>query len=127
MSLAIYSPTLQERLDDLREEHEGRGGSVAAARAAAVAAAASGILNIDTGVEATTDSLFQIGSITKVWTATVVMQLVEEGQVELDAPVRRYLPDFRVADGDVSAAVTVRHLLTHTSGIDGDHFADTSV
>ena len=88
-------------------------------------AAASGILNLDTGVEATADSLFQIGSITKVWTATVVMQLVEEGRVELDAPVRRYLPEFRVADEDVSASVTVRHLLTHTSGIDGDHFADT--
>jgi CubicO group peptidase (beta-lactamase class C family) len=39
--------------------------------------------------------------------------------------VRRYLPDFRVADEEVSAAVTIRHLLTHTSGIDGDHFADT--
>ena len=71
-----------------------------------VAHAASGILNLDTGVEATTDSLFQIGSITKVWTATLVMQLVEEGRVDLDAPVRRYLPGLprrrrgRVGGGD---------------------------
>ncbi len=78
-----------------------------------------------TGVEATADALFQIGSITKVWTATLVMQLVDEGRIELDAPVRRYLPGFRVADEAVSDAVTIRHLLTHTSGIDGDHFADT--
>lgn len=125
MSLAIDSPTLQERLDDLREEHDVPGASVAVLRDGAVVAAASGTLNLDTGVEATTDSLFQIGSITKVWTATVVLQLVEEGRVELDAPVRTYLPEFRVADEDVSEAVTVSHLLTHTSGIDGDHFADT--
>ena len=90
-----------------------------------VDAAASGVLNLATDVEATVDSLFQIGSITKVWTATLVMQLVDEGQIELDAPVRRYLPGFKVADEAVSEAVTIRHLLTHTSGIDGDHFADT--
>ena len=46
--------------------------------------AASGILNLGTGVEATTDSLFQIGSITKVWTATLAMQLVDEGLLDLD-------------------------------------------
>jgi CubicO group peptidase (beta-lactamase class C family) len=99
--------------------------SVAVLRGEEIDAAASGILNLDTGVEATSDSLFQIGSITKVWTATLVMQLVDEGRIELDAPVRRYLPGFRVGDEAVSEAVTIRHLLTHTSGIDGDHFADT--
>ena len=74
-------------------------------------------------MEATTDSLFQIGSITKVWTATVVMDLVDEGLVELDAPVRKYVPDFG-SRCDVSESVTIR-LLAHSSGIDGDHFADT--
>jgi CubicO group peptidase (beta-lactamase class C family) len=59
-----------------------------------------------------------------MWTATVLTQLVDEGLVDIEAPVRTYLPDFRVADPDVSAAVTLRHLLSHTSGIDGDHFAD---
>ena len=86
MSLAIDSPTLQERLDELREEHDVPGASVAVLRDGDVRAAASGMLNLDTGVEATADSLFQIGSITKVWTATLVMQLVDEGLVELDAP-----------------------------------------
>jgi CubicO group peptidase (beta-lactamase class C family) len=116
---------LQARLDQLREQHEVPAASVAVLRAEEVDAAASGVLNLATGVEATADSLFQIGSITKVWTATLVMQLVDEGRIELDAPVRRYLPSFRVADEAVSGAVTIRHLLTHTSGIDGDHFADT--
>jgi CubicO group peptidase (beta-lactamase class C family) len=88
-------------------------------------AVAYGVLNKDTGVEATPDSLFQIGSNTKVWTATLLMQLVDEGKVDLDAPVVDYLPDLRLSDPDLTKQVTVRHLLTHTSGIDGDVFTDT--
>jgi CubicO group peptidase (beta-lactamase class C family) len=86
---------------------------------------AYGLLNVRAGIETTTDSLFQIGSITKVWTATLVMQLVDEGLLDLDEPVVTYLPDFKVADADVTKKVTTRHLLAHTSGIDGDMFLDT--
>jgi CubicO group peptidase (beta-lactamase class C family) len=53
------------------------------------------------------------------------MKLVEEGKIDLDAAVRAYLPDFKVADDYVSAVVTIRHLLTHTSGWFGDFFHDT--
>ena len=60
---------------------------------------------------------FFIGSLTKSFTALAVMQLVEAGKVELDAPVQRYLPWFRVADPRVSAQMTVRHLLNQTSGL----------
>ncbi|WP_396452974.1 serine hydrolase domain-containing protein [Actinomadura sp.] len=90
-----------------------------------LAEAAYGVLNKDTGVETTTDSVFQIGSITKVWTATVVMQLVDEGLLELDAPLAEVLPELRLADREAAKRVTMRHLLTHTSGIDGDVFTDT--
>lgn len=86
---------------------------------------AAGVLNVDTGIPATTDSLFQIGSITKVFTATLVMQLVDERRVALDQPIRELLPWFAVADREASERVTVRHLLTHTSGIEGDLFIDT--
>jgi CubicO group peptidase (beta-lactamase class C family) len=86
--------------------------------------AAAGVLNLDTGVETTPDSVFQIGSMSKSWTAAVVMSLVDEGRLDLDEPVRTYLPDFKVADPEVSANVTPRHLLTHSSGIDGDFFED---
>ncbi len=68
--------------------------------------------------------MFQIGSQGKMWTATVLMQLVDDGLVDVDQPVRTYLPGFAVADPEVSSAVTLRHLLSHTSGIDGDNFAD---
>jgi dipeptidyl aminopeptidase/acylaminoacyl peptidase/CubicO group peptidase (beta-lactamase class C family) len=87
--------------------------------------AAYGVLNTATGAAATADSVFQIGSITKVWTATVAMQLVEEGRLHLDAPVAEVLPELRLADPDVTKRVTLRHLLNHTSGIDGDIFTDT--
>jgi CubicO group peptidase (beta-lactamase class C family) len=60
---------------------------------------------------------FFIGSLTKSFTALAVMQLVEAGKIDLDAPVQRYLPWFRVADPQASAQMTVRHLLNQTSGL----------
>ena len=88
---------------------------------------ATGVLSMSTGVEATTDSVFQIGSITKLWTSSLVMQLVDEGTVDLDASIRSYLPEFRIADEDAAGAITVRQLLTHTSGFEGDVFTDTGL
>ena len=84
--------------------------------------AAAGCLNLTTGVEATTDSIFQIGSITKVMTTCLVMQLVDEGKVNLDKPVVHYLRDFMIADADATQTITVRQLLNHTNGIAGDYF-----
>jgi CubicO group peptidase (beta-lactamase class C family) len=70
-------------------------------------------------------TLFQIGSNTKTFVATAAMRLVEAGKLDLDAPIRKYLPDFRMRDADVTARVTMRHLMTHTSGWAGDYFLDT--
>src|SRR5918994_90258 len=69
------------------------------------------------GEAPTPQTPFIIGSLTKSFTALAVMQLVEDGKVELDAPVQRYLPWFRVADPQASAQITVRHLLNQTSGL----------
>lgn len=90
-----------------------------------VLCAAYGLLNTSTGVQATTDSLFQIGSISKVWTATVAMQLVDEGRIALDTPLTEVLPGLQVADPETTQRMTLQHLLSHTSGIDGDLFTDT--
>ncbi len=87
--------------------------------------AAHGVLNAATGVTTTVDSLFQIGSITKVWTSTMIMQLVDEGRLSLDTAVSEVLPGVPLGRPDASAEVRIRHLLTHTSGIDGDIFTDT--
>jgi CubicO group peptidase (beta-lactamase class C family) len=87
--------------------------------------AAHGVLSTATGVGVTTGSLFQVGSITKVWTATMIMQLAAEGRLSLDTAVAELLPGARLGDPDGSAEITVSHLLTHTSGLEGDIFRDT--
>jgi CubicO group peptidase (beta-lactamase class C family) len=69
------------------------------------------------GETPTPQTPFFIGSVTKSFTALAIMQLAEAGKVELDAPVQRYLPWFRVADPEASAQMTVRHLLNQTSGL----------
>jgi CubicO group peptidase (beta-lactamase class C family) len=78
---------------------------------------AAGVADCRTREPMRTDTLCLIGSTTKVYTATLLMQLATSGRVSLDAPVRRYLPDFRLADADATADLTVRHLLAHSTGI----------
>jgi len=78
-----------------------------------------------TGRAVTPQTPFNLGSLTKSFTALAVMQLVEAGQIDLDAPVQAYLPWFELADKEASAQITVRHLLNNTSGIstkDGNRF-----
>ena len=86
--------------------------------------AAAGMANVTTGVDVTAETVMHIGSITKVLNATLVMQLVDEGRVELAAPLKRYLPDFQVSDRDATELITVEMLLNHTCGIDGRYFRD---
>ena len=117
---------LDEELPRLVAAHEVPGASVAVLVEGQTVEASAGVLNLRTGVEATPDSLFMIQSITKVWTATLVMQLVDARLVELDVPLREYLPAFRTDDERASADVTVRHLLTHTGGFEGDIWAPTT-
>ncbi len=69
------------------------------------------------GRAVTPQTPFILASVSKSFTALAIMQLVEAGKIELDAPVQRYLPWFRVADPVASARITLRHLLYHTSGI----------
>jgi CubicO group peptidase (beta-lactamase class C family) len=82
-----------------------------------------GVTNIEHPLPVTADTLFQIGSITKTYLATAVMRLVETGQLDLDQPIRVYLPDLKPAVNS-SAEATLRHLLTHTGGWVGDYFND---
>lgn len=87
--------------------------------------ASFGVASIETKTPVALDTLFQIGSLTKTYTGTAIMRLMEQGEVNLDAPVRTYLPDLKLADESVAAAVTIKHLLTHTGGWWGDSFTDT--
>ncbi|HUQ61452.1 serine hydrolase [Lentzea sp.] len=115
----------QRRLSALAAKHGVPGAALGILYRGEVVQAHHGVLNTRTGVEVTDDSVFQIGSIGKVWTSTVVMQLVDEGLLDLDAPIADVLPELKLKDPVVERKVTMRHLLTHTSGIDGDLFTDT--
>ena len=73
-----------------------------------------GLANMEWEIPNTPDTRFRLGSITKQFTAALILQLVSEGKVELDAPLSRYVPEYPAETGD---RVTVHQLLTHTSGI----------
>lgn len=115
----------QARLDALRAEHHVPGASLALLVDGTVHELASGVLHRGTGVEATTDSVFQMGSIAKVYTATLIMRLVEAGELDLDAPVVDVLPEFSVADAEATKAITTHQLLSHTSGLTCDFNHDS--
>jgi CubicO group peptidase (beta-lactamase class C family) len=83
-----------------------------------------GVTSVEHPLPVTADTLFQTGSISKTFTGTLLMQLAEQGKVDLDAPVRRYIKDFKLRDKEVARKVTVRHLLTHMGGWVGDYFND---
>ena len=117
---------LQDHVTDFCAEEALPGVSVAIAIGDRKFAAAAGALNVDTGVEATTESVFQIGSVTKVLTASLVMRLVDRGLISLDQSVHEVIEGFQLKDKSVSDRITVKHLLTHTSGIPGDLFFDDS-
>lgn len=78
-----------------------------------------GVTDADSGEPVTAETLFQAASISKPVAATAALRLVQEGRLELDTPVNRYLRDWKIPDNDFTAqeAVTLRHLLTHTGGL----------
>lgn len=120
----IDAATLTGWLDQLSSEHEAVGLSAAVCHRGELVEAATGVAHLATGARVTTDTVFQIGSISKVFTATMVIQLVEQGLVDLDAPAITYLPDLVLGDAVATTTITVRQLLTHTSGFEGDLFVD---
>jgi CubicO group peptidase (beta-lactamase class C family) len=116
---------VQQQLEATLADNKVVGGVLGIMQGDDVTLFAAGVANKQGAIDVTTDTLFQIGSITKVWTATLIMMLVDEGLLDLDEPVVTYLPAFRVADADVTARVTLRDWLSHRSGIGGDHILDT--
>ncbi|MFH8751781.1 serine hydrolase domain-containing protein [Streptomyces rimosus] len=115
----------QTRLDELRAAHHVPGASLAVLTEGSIHEMASGVLHRGTGVEATTDSVFQLGSIAKMYTATLVMQLADSGALDLDAPVVSVLPEFATADPEATRTITTRQLLSHTSGLTCDFIQET--
>jgi CubicO group peptidase (beta-lactamase class C family) len=86
--------------------------------------AAFGRTSVENPLSVKPDTLFQVGSISKTFTGTALMRLVEGGELRLDTPVRKILPKFKMSDPEVRRKLTLRHLLTHTGGWVGDYFDD---
>jgi CubicO group peptidase (beta-lactamase class C family) len=84
-----------------------------------------GVTNVEHPLAVDGDTLFQIGSTSKTFTATLAMMLAEEGKLDLDRPILAYLPAFQMQDAEVTARATLRHCFTHTGGWLGDYFDDT--
>lgn len=100
------------------------GAAVAVLHQGRVDAAGLGVTSVDNPLPVTADTLFQIGSITKTFIGTTAMRLAEQGVLNLDTPVKAYLPTLKLGDAAAEAKVTMRHLLSHTGGWAGDYFND---
>lgn len=112
---------LPARLDELMAEYKVPGMSVGVLCRGERYWAGAGVTHVDLGHPVVPGTVFQIGSNTKLLTATAAMRAVDRGRLDLDAKVVEYLPGFALAEAGAAERITVRHLLTHTSGIDGDY------
>jgi CubicO group peptidase (beta-lactamase class C family) len=116
----LDAAALEQLVQESIDRHQVPGAVVGVLQGSTLVEAAAGVTNLATGEAVHRETLFLIGSISKLWTTTLVMQLVDSGDVDLDAPVRRYLPELQLSDRAAADEITVRHLLSHTSGIDED-------
>ncbi|MER7070258.1 serine hydrolase domain-containing protein [Terrabacter sp. NPDC000476] len=116
---------LEESFARLVEEHGVPGASVAVLVDGSIVTAAGGVTSLATQVPVDAETVFQIGSVTKIWTTTLVLQLVDDGLLDLDKPLLDHLPELVIGDMEAAKALTTRHLLTHTAGFEGDIFTDT--
>src|SRR2546421_2525628 len=111
--------TLADLVTAKMREHHVPGVALGVLRDGRAEIRAFGVRSVEDPQPITNDTVFPLASISKTVTTTAVMRLAEQGKIDLRAPVRKYLPDFRVADEAASRDVTVWHLLTHTSGWEG--------
>jgi len=107
-------------LEQMRASTGVTGASFAYWDGARLHTAVAGLRNSVTGDPVTSDTVMHVGSITKLMTTTLVMQLVDEGKISLEDPLVAHLPKFRLRDTRALQRITCRMLLNHTSGINGE-------
>ena len=123
--MTIDKNQLQKQLDEMAQGLDVPGVAVGVYHQGTEQHAFFGVTSVENPLPVDENTLFQFGSTGKTYTATAMMRLVEQGLADLDAPVRTYIPEFRVKDEDVSKDVTLLHLFNHTAGWEGDLFTDT--
>lgn len=115
---------LQELLDAAAAKCGVIGAQLAIFERGIVREFATGLRDAELALPVTADTVFQIGSTTKLFNASLVMSLVDSGELALDTPVHRYLRDFRLASWEAQRSVTLRHLLSMSAGIDNGFYHD---
>ncbi|MGD9958062.1 serine hydrolase domain-containing protein [Nocardioides sp.] len=115
---------LQDKVTELAAELEVPGVAVGVIHEGVEHYAYAGVTSVENPLPVDDTTLFQFGSTGKTYTATAIMRLVEQGRLDLDAPVRTYVPELSLKDEDVAARVTVLQLLNHTAGWEGDLMED---
>jgi CubicO group peptidase (beta-lactamase class C family) len=86
--------------------------------------AVTGQANVATGIPVTPDTLFQVGSTTKLFNAAMLLRLADMGSIDLDRPIIEYLTDFSLCDVAATTSVTCRQLLSMTSGMDNGPYSN---
>jgi CubicO group peptidase (beta-lactamase class C family) len=118
--MADLEREVRERVTTLAQRYKVPGVAAGVSLCGETFFACTGVTHVAHPLPVDPDTIFQIASCSKPFTATLVMQLVEEGALGLDDPVQKHLPDFHMPERRYDGAVTVRHLLSHRVGIDGD-------
>jgi len=116
---------LRAQVSVLANELEVPGVAVGVVSGDADHAAFHGVTSVEDPLPVDENTLFQNGSTGKTYTSTAILRLVERGEMDLDAPVRTYVPELKLKDDQVARDVTLLHLLNHTAGWDGDLFENT--
>jgi len=114
----VFAQTKAEKIDALVRQYvanrQFNGALLVADKGKVIIKKGYGMANMEWNIANTSTTKFRLGSVTKQFTAMLIMQLVEQGKLKLDGKVTTYLPDYPKATGD---KITIHHLLTHTSGI----------
>jgi len=112
---SAQAPALRTTIRDYAAKHSFNGTILVEEKSRTIYHESFGVAERAFAVPFTLDTKFKIASITKLFTAVLILQLYEQGKLDLHAPIRRYLPDYA---GQGAERVTVHHLLNHTSGIE---------
>lgn len=116
---------LQDKVSELGKETEVPGASVGILLDGEEHYGYWGVTSLENPLPVDASTLFQFGSTGKTFTATAMLRLADQGKVEMDAPVRKYVPELKLKDADVAERVTLLHLFNHTAGWEGDMLDDT--
>lgn len=120
--MGFDAKTLSQKLDNIRIDRNIAGMTVAVTdREKILYMQAFGVDNMDRPhIKAEPDSVYRIASVTKMFTGTLIMQLSEQGKLNIDDPVKKYLPWLKLRKSKATETLTIKHLLTHTGGFWGD-------